>query len=95
MGKPKGDIKSEEEGEEGKRVELLKRKARRLKCPVCGAPARLRVTDGAIICRDGGHSMTPEGDVTLPGGVKTTMKELREKGVDLYIDREKGVMKGG
>ena len=33
--------------------------------------------------------MTPEGDVTLPGGVKTTMKELREKGVDLYIDREK------
>ena len=91
MGKRKGDIESEEEGEdesnESKRVELLKRKVRRLKCPVCGAPGRLRVTDGVIICREGGHLTTPEGDVTLPGGVKTTLKELREKGVIKEVER--------
>ena len=71
----------EEEKFAGKRVEMLKQKSRRLKCRVCGAPARVRLTDGAEICRDGGHIVYPDGCVTLPGGVETTMKELVEKGV--------------
>jgi hypothetical protein len=69
-----GDIESE-------RLELLKRKTGRLKCPVCGAPSRLRMSDGALICRDGGHITYPDGRVTLTGGIETTLSELREKGI--------------
>lgn len=82
------NIESEEEKLERKKVELLKQKSKRLKCPVCGAPARLRVEDGAIICREGGHKIYVDGRVWLQG-IDTTLKELRENGIDLYIDREK------
>lgn len=75
------DIESEEEKLEGKRAELLKHKSGRLKCRICGAPARLRLTDGAEICRDGGHIVYVDGRVELPGGIETTIQELREKGV--------------
>ena len=85
MVKKERDMESEEEREEEKleekRAELLKQKSRRLKCRVCGAPARLRLTDGAEICRDGGHIVYVDGRVELPGGIETTMQELIEKGV--------------
>ena len=82
------NIESEEEKLEGKKVELLKQKSKRLKCPVCGAPSRLRLEDGAIVCREGGHITFVDERVWLQG-VETTLQELREKGVELYIDREK------
>jgi len=75
------DIENEEEKLEAKRAELLKQKSMRLKCRVCGAPARLRLTDGAEICRDGGHIVHVDGRVELPGGIETTIEELTEKGV--------------
>ena len=81
MNKKERDIESEEESEEEKRAELLKQKSMRLKCRVCGAPARLRLTDGAEICRDGGHIVHVDGRVELPGGIETTIEELIEKGV--------------
>ena len=82
------DAEREEEKLETKKVELLKQKSKRLKCPVCGAPSRLRLEDGAIICREGGHVTQADERVWLQG-VETTLRELREKGVDLYVDREK------
>jgi len=92
MPKHKGDVESDEEDVEekvrGKRVELLKQKAKPLRCPICGRPARLRQNDGAIICRDGGHITHADGRVWMQG-METTLKELREEGIFLYIDREK------
>ena len=82
------DAEREEEKLERKKVELLKQKSKRLKCPVCGAPARLRLEDGAVICREGGHVTQVDERVWLQG-VETTLRELREKGIDLYVDREK------
>lgn len=79
--KKENDIESEEEKLEGERVELLKHKSGRLKCRVCGAPARLRLSDGAEICREGGHIVHVDGRVELPGGLETTIQELIEKGV--------------
>lgn len=81
MSKKENDIESEEEKIEEKRVELLKQKSRRLRCRICGAPVRVRLTDGAEICREGGHIVYPDGCVTLPGGLETTIQELIEKGV--------------
>jgi len=81
MKKKERDIESEEESEEEKRVEMLKHKSGRLKCRVCGAPARLRLNDGAEICRDGGHVVHVDGRVELPGEIETTIQELIEKGV--------------
>jgi len=81
MTKKESDIESEEEKLEGKRAELLKQKSRRLKCRICGAPARLRLTDGAEICREGGHIVYVNGLVELPGGIETTMQELIDRGV--------------
>lgn len=79
----KGDYDGEEEGDakrkEGKRKAMLREKAGKLKCPVCDAPANLRFKDGALVCRSGGHITFPDGCVTLPGGVETTLKELRDK----------------
>ncbi len=89
MGKREIDIESEEEKIEGKKAELLKRKSGRLKCPICGAPARLRMRDGAQICRDGGHIVYVDGRVELPGGIETTLSELRANGVKLYMDLKK------
>jgi ribosomal protein L37AE/L43A len=66
---------------ESKRVTLLKEKSGRLECPVCGLRARLRLGDGALICTNGGHITFPDGTVIMAGGVKTTLKELRERGV--------------
>jgi ribosomal protein L37AE/L43A len=66
---------------ESKRVTLLKKKSGRLECPVCGLRVRLRLKDGALICRDGGHITFPDGTVIMAGGVKTTLEELRERGV--------------
>lgn len=62
-----------------------------LNCPVCGASVHVRVSDGAIKCNAGSHIIYPDDRVCLQG-VETTLQELREKGVDLYIDREKGVI---
>ena len=73
-------MESEEEKFTEKRAELLKQKSQRLRCRVCDAPVRVRLRDGAEICRDGGHIVYPDGCVTLPGGVETTMQELIEKG---------------
>lgn len=92
MVRKKGEGESDTEGEgkeeeEIKRVELLKQKTSRLKCPVCGAPSRLRLSDGAIMCTLGGHITLPDGSVTLPGGIKTTLSELREKGVVKEVER--------
>jgi len=68
-------------GEERDREERLKKGAQRLRCPVCGAPARMRLRDRATICRDGGHITFPDGRVEMPDGTKTSLKELKEKGI--------------
>jgi len=75
-GDPKGKEKNHEE-----RTKRLKKSAGRLRCPVCGAPARMRLGDRAIICRDGGHITFPDGRVEMPDGTKTSLKELKERGI--------------
>ena len=80
-------MEKEEEKLKRKKAEVLKQKSRRLVCPICGAPARLRLKDGANICREGGHITYVDGRVWLQG-IDTTLKEMRESGVDLHIDRE-------
>ena len=68
-------------GEERDREERLKKSAGRLRCPVCGAPARMRLRDRAVICRDGGHVTFPDGRVEMPDGTKTSLEELKKIGI--------------
>lgn len=76
-----GDPKGEEEKEDEERIEQLKKGAQRLRCAVCGAPARMRLRDRAIICRDGGHVTFPDGRVEMPDGTMTSLEELKERGI--------------
>lgn len=74
-------VAKEEDGNKEDRTELLKKGAQRLRCSVCGAPARLRVRDRAIVCRDGGHIIFPDGKVVMPDGTVTSLEELKERGI--------------
>ncbi|MDI6886753.1 MAG: hypothetical protein QMD22_10545 [archaeon] len=75
--KGEGESGSEEE----RRIGILKQRSAKVQCPVCGARAYVRLSDEAIICREGGHVTYTDGRVTLHGGIETSLKELREKGV--------------
>jgi len=76
-----GKEKDMAEGEEEKRKKLLEEGTRKTKCPVCGSTqTRFRVKDQAIVCREG-HTVFMDGLVILPNGVRTTMDELRKKGI--------------
>jgi len=69
------------EGEEERRKKLLEEGAQKIKCSVCGSTqTRFRAKDSAMVCRDG-HTVFMDGTVLLPNGVRTTLDELRKKGI--------------